>query len=200
VIIENLVGGERADTLIGNGSDNSISGGPGADSINGGGGSDTVQEIRDANFQLSNGQLRIGAEIDTLVSIERALLVGGAGNNTLDASAFTLGPVVMSGMEGDDRLIGGSGNDFLVGAEGSDLLEGRGGDDQLFGGRGNDTYRFVQGPVLGTDTITEQEDQGSDRILGVLASAVDVESSAVQVISPNLSLILPELNVENVVP
>jgi hypothetical protein len=54
--------------------------------------------------------------------------------------------------------------------------------------------------VLGTDTITEQEDQGSDRILGVLASAVDVESSAVQVISPNLSLILPELNVENVVP
>ncbi len=159
-----------------------------------------VQEIRDASFLLSNGQLRIGAEIDTLVSIERAVLVGGAGNNTLDASAFTLGSVGLSGLAGNDRLIGGTANDVLAGGEGADQLEGRGGDDQLFGGLGNDTYRYVQGPALGVDTITEFEDQGSDRIVGILESAVDVESTALQVISANLSLILPELNVENVQP
>jgi len=55
-----------------------------------------------------------------------ALLLGGAGNDTL------------LGGSGSDSISGGTGNDVLSGGRGNDLLDGNAGKDTLTGGRGTD--------------------------------------------------------------
>lgn len=152
-VIENVIGGARADIITGNSLDNALTGGPGNDNLIGGGGVDTVVETRDSNFTLSNTSLSIGGEVDRLSSIESARLTGGTGANTLNASTFTLGPVVLDGAGGTDTLRGGTGNDRLIGGAGNDTLTGGGGDDT-----------YVLAPDGGTDTITEAANGGVDTV------------------------------------
>lgn len=144
--IENLIGGSAADTLTGNALNNRITGGAGADVINGLGGTNTMVEQADADMFLTNGSLTIGGVAKTLSNFQEAELTGGTSGNTIDASAFTLGPVTLDGGAGNDRLIGGTQGDILIGGGGNDLLRG---------GAGNDTYRFDVDQVLGADTIDE---------------------------------------------
>lgn len=160
-----LSAGNGNDVLIGTGSD---------DTISGGGGTDRLIEQRDADVTLTNSQFASGAENDSLSSIERATITGGAGDQTIDASGFG-GPVDLSGEGGRDTLLGGSsadtlaggpGEDTLTGANGSDTLEGGPGDDTLGGGSGTDVMRAVgitngvlspgtfTDPALGNDTHT----------------------------------------------
>ena len=199
-LIEGAIGGALNDQLTGNAADNTLTGGTGVDTLNGAGGSDTVAETRDADFLLSNGQLRIGAEIDTLISMERAFLTAGVSNNILDASAFTLGGVTLAGMDGDDLLIGGSGGDIIAGGGGIDVIEGRGGNDLMGGGLGYDTYRFNLTTQQGTDTVIEFASQGNDTLAGLQPASVNLAINAAQIIGPNLTLILLQPHVENVVP
>ncbi|HEX4926849.1 MAG TPA: hypothetical protein VFV74_02485 [Burkholderiales bacterium] len=97
-------------------------------------------------------------------------LVGGAGNDFLDAADYysgywsaTTGNDSLLGGGGDDTLIGGVGNDFIDGGAGNDQLEAGTfwvddvGDDTLTGGSGNDTIsggggadRFVFDQTPGT--------------------------------------------------
>ncbi len=136
--IENIIGGGLADSLTGNALDNVFTGGGGSDTIVGGAGVNTVREARDANFTLTNTSLTIaggiGSETDTLANIQRAILAGGAGINSLDASVFS----------------------------GAVTLAGGGGDDTLAGGSGDDTYVFHDG--WGMDTIQESTTAGSDTL------------------------------------
>ena len=152
--LEHLVGGSGNDTLVGNSLDNEPTGGPGNDTLNGGGGIDTVVENADADFILTDSQLTVGVQTDVLVSIEKARLTGGPGNNRLDASAFS-GSVTLMGGDGDDILIGGSGDDILMGGGGNDLLRG---------GSGNDIYRFDVDHVLGADIVDEVPGGGLDML------------------------------------
>ena len=116
-----LIGGAGNDTLTGGTGNDTLSGGAGRDSLNGGAGTDTVVETTaDAVMTLTNAQLT-GNGTDQLTKIERAVLTGTSGNNTLDASAFTLGNVTLLGGDGNDMLIGGAGNDSLDGGAGSDV-------------------------------------------------------------------------------
>jgi Ca2+-binding RTX toxin-like protein len=179
--------------LIGNALSNTFRGGLGSDIIDGSGGFDVIVETRDADFTLTNSTLEIrdasGTEIDDLQNVESAILTAGAGNNRLDAGAFTLGGVELYGMEGDDILIGGykgdtlfggSGNDVLYGGAGSDSLlgedgddtlngcgrfdplRGADGDDDLVGGNGNDTYVFDLSSTTGS--LSASIDLGEDTI------------------------------------
>jgi Ca2+-binding RTX toxin-like protein len=102
-------------------------------------GQDLVRLNRWLLDDIYTGQMAASHEMDTLNGITNATLIGGAGNNTLDASAFTLGTVTLFGMDGNDILIGGYGNDFLYGGNGNDTLYGGAGSDSLYGGAGNDT-------------------------------------------------------------
>jgi hypothetical protein len=50
------------------------------------------------------------------------------------------------------------------------------------------------------DLVLEIVDQGSDTLAGIPVDDVDVGSNAFQVISPTLTLVLVNLNVENIEP
>ncbi len=109
-----------------------LDGGLGNDTLRGGAsGLDRVFASRDADMSVTNAQLTIGAETDTLVSIERATLIGGPSANILLASGFVLGPVILVGGDGDDTLKGGSKDDQITGGAGSDIINGGTGDDVL---------------------------------------------------------------------
>ncbi len=183
-VIENVIGGSGADTITGNSLDNALTGGPGKDTLIGGAGVDTVVETRNVDFTLKDGSLKIGGEVDTLSGIESARLTGGAGANLLDASGFTLGPVVLDGGGGNDTLRGGTGNDRLIGGAGNDILAGGGGDDT-----------YVLTPDGGIDTITETATGGTDTLdySAYLTGITVTLGGSATGISGNLS------NVENVI-
>jgi Ca2+-binding RTX toxin-like protein len=142
-------------------------------------GTDTFRVQADVDFTLINGSLAISAGgSHDFFGVEVVSLTRGTGNNTLDASAFTSGDVILIGSDADDILIGGSGNDLLVGGEGNNTLFSGDGNDTLSGGAGNDTLidngdgdKWFDGGV-GDDTyeldpgsiIVVSDDDGDDMI------------------------------------
>lgn len=165
-----LVGGAGSDTLLANGQD-SLNGGDGNDTLQaangistftGGAGNDSIigafffdmiVEQADVDFILSDTQLT-GLGIDVLDGITLASLTGGAGDNVIDASGFTNGRLVtLSGLAGNDLLIGMSTGDLLKGGDGNDTLKGGQGFDTLDGGNGFD----VPGDCDSNDTLLSME-------------------------------------------
>lgn len=122
-------GGEGADTLIGRGGPDRLTGDDGADDVRGGGGTDTVGgHLPPGVTTLTNTQLVVGAETDTLTNIERAALsVGG----TYDGSAFDgrqrvaagSAVAVTAGPKNDTVVFSGSHSGSFNGAAGTDTLE-----------------------------------------------------------------------------
>jgi len=180
VILDGLGG---ADTLRGGAGNDRLTGGAGDDTVDGGGGVDRVLESRDADFTLVDGFLFIGFEGNALSNIEEVELNGGAGSNALDASGFTLGPVILKGGSGNDSLAGGARNDTLE------------------GGPGNDVYSWDTDLNLGADKVIESTSGGSDTFnfgaTTTLGVNVDLGSSTIQTINANLKLDLSNASVEN---
>lgn len=168
---DTLIGGSGNDLLIGGNGNDTLTGGLGNDSFIGGAGIDRVVESSDSTvINLDNTALRTridnvpnGVSTDTLSGIERVTIAGGAGNNLIQASNFTLGSVIFNGGVGNDSLQGSSGNDTLNGEAGIDFLRGNEGNDTLNGGDGNDTLLGEEGNDTlnggaGIDQISESAD------------------------------------------
>jgi Ca2+-binding RTX toxin-like protein len=136
---DTLDGGAGDDALFGDDGDDFLAGAEGSDAIDGGAGADRVEAFGDFNFTLTPTALT-GEGTDTLIGVERALLVGLGGNTRIDASAFA-GPVTLEGGAGADTLLGGEAGDVLAGGDGDDQLTGNAGPDTLAGGGGNDSLR-----------------------------------------------------------
>ncbi len=68
-----------------------------------------------------------------------------------------------------DVIQGNGGNDYIYAEGGNDILIGGAGRDYLIGGAGDDTYVFASGfgeaGSYGADDITENYNEGTDRIL-----------------------------------
>ena len=116
---DTLLGGSGRDRLDGgNGSDrlraqgysgDTLVGSGGSDLLSGGDGTDHVTAQGDADVTLTDSQLTVGTDTHQLADdIERAVLTGGAGDNTIDAAAFT-GNATLSGGDGGDTLTGSAG-------------------------------------------------------------------------------------------
>ena len=125
--IENLIGSDHDDVLIGNAVKNQLDGGEGDDHLYGGAGADTL------NGEDGDDHLSGGAGDDTLL--------GGLGNDILVGGA------------GDDTLLGGDGMDVLIGGDGSDILIGEGGIDLFRLDLDDDGTDTVLGFTLGEDKI-----------------------------------------------
>ena len=137
-----------------------VSGWTGTGNLSGGSGSSIVAS-KNANFTLSNSVLQSSDGMNlSLSGFAKAMLTGGAGNNSIDASGFTVGPVTLVGGAGNDVLISTSNNDSLNGGAGDDQLNGGDGNDSLLGGVGSDT---IDGGA-GNDTLLGED--GNDRLIG----------------------------------
>ena len=114
-----MIGAEGADTLgtieqaslTGGASNNTftVTGWSQTATLDGANGTDTVAATANANLTLTDAQLLVstggtfGLDLHRTGQPHRS-----AGNNTLDAGAFDLGPVSLSGVAGNDTLIGGA--------------------------------------------------------------------------------------------
>ena len=216
-IAANINGGDGIDNITGGNANDTLTGGAGNDILNGGGGLNTLVESGNVNFTLANTQLT-GNGTDTLSNFTLAQLTGGAGNNTLDASAFT-GTVTLAGGAGRDVLIGGAfadllqggtgddqlfgrggsdrllgedGNDQLKGEAGDDVLEGGAGNDQLNGGDDNDTFVFGGSANLGTDTFVVGDNAGTNTLdFATMSRAIarlDLGQTGTQTVNTSLKL------------
>jgi len=156
-----------------------------SDQMVGGAGRDTVDyRIRTSSVNLTitvgDGNANDGdgsgtPEADE-VSDDIEIIYGGAGNDSIDASAATnaeAAPTVMSVPGFVMKLVGGAGNDTLIGGTGKDSLDGGDGDDTLRGGAGDDT--MVGG--AGVDAVDYSDHNAQDSMsndVGVVVSMVYV--------------------------
>lgn len=146
---DTLMTGSGNDSLSGDAGDDVLTGGAGDDSLDGGDGVDRLVEAANTNWILTNSSLT-GLGTDAISFFEQASLTGGAGNNTINATAYT----------GNATLDGSSGNDTILGGSGASLLNGNTGDDSVIGGIGNDTLLGDNG----TDTLSGGD--GNDSVDG----------------------------------
>ncbi len=167
---DTLLGGLKADGIIGSDGDDVLSGGAGADIIDGGDGNDYWLEKADTNFTVNGVVISSTATTtETPTSIERIVLIGGIGANKLDATLATV-PVVLIGGRGNDTLLGGSAADTLTGGNRNDAtVAGGDGADSLNGGAGADTLETDP-----ADTLTSGAgDSSIADVFTLLASWVD---------------------------
>lgn len=83
-----------------------------------------------------NDSLDASAAVTKTVNIE-----GGAGNDSITGSATKVN--TLNGGEGNDTIVGGSAADTIMGGDGNDIISGGAGLDQITGGAGNDTFNIV---------------------------------------------------------
>ena len=145
-------------TLFGNDGNDTLFGSVDNDSVfDGGDGRDVVQ-ITGTDITLSDASAP-GSGAAQLISIEALLLIAAGRGSRIDASTYTLGPVIIIGSSGADTLIGGQSDDLIMGGSGPDEIHGNGGDDRIHGGHGQDIIDGGAGRDSifggrGRDTIT----------------------------------------------
>ena len=169
--IENIVGSDGAnmilgdtennlldgaggdDTLTGGAGDDTLMGGEGLDSLDGGAGLDTADFSDltvDIDFDLANDTaIYKDGEIETIASIENIvgsdganMILGDAENNLLDGAA------------GDDTLTGGAGADVFR------ITEGAGSDIILDFVKDEDRLEFTGGVFAGFQAVREAGQRG----------------------------------------
>ena len=151
--IENILGSNYADLLIGDGTANNLSGGAGDDSLYGGAGSDSLFG-GDGNDLLQGGagadRVEGGAGIDTAdysdsTAAVNVNLASGSGAGGTAAGDTLVGVENLFGSVFNDSLYGSTGDNSIRGGLGNDLIDAGNGDDTLNGGAGRDTLYGGQG-------------------------------------------------------
>ena len=96
-------------------------------------------------------------------------------NYTLSGGGSATVSVSISGIDGNDTLLGTAGADTLSSGVGNDILNGLGGNDTMLGGQGDDRYFVDQSG----DMALEASGEGYDRVLAsvsyVLAAGSEIE-------------------------
>ncbi len=172
--IENVIGGDFSDIIIGNADPNALDGGSGADFLDGGGGADRMiggigNDVYVLDQRGDKVIERAGEGIDTIQTASTSL--GSFSLNIRSSPASYRSKSVslasFSNVEnltytgtGNAELIGNSLSNVINGSSGNDLLNGGSGADVLNGGLGNDIY--VVDNV--NDIVTEAADEGTDTI------------------------------------
>ncbi|MGL4543245.1 MAG: calcium-binding protein, partial [Polymorphobacter sp.] len=149
-----LIGGAGADTLFGDDGDDVFRILPKdvADSIDGGTGIDTVEA--GANGTQMALVAITGIEIVSGGGFINVAVVGSAADDLLDFSGISfIGIKNISGLGGNDSIIGSMGDDLLLGVGGNDVLDGSLGADILTGGVGADTLTGGAGADIFRDGI-----------------------------------------------
>lgn len=139
--VENIIGSDQDDILVGSRSVNVLHGMAGDDEITGGDASNDMLYGDGGNDTITGrGSMFGGDGDDTMTSISGRLSHHAARpKDTLYGDA---GDDAMTGGTGADSLFGGLGNDIINGGDGDDLIHGGDGVNRLGGGSGADTFVF----------------------------------------------------------
>jgi ELWxxDGT repeat protein len=197
-----LVGNAGNDSLKGSDADDTLVGGAGNDSLTGGAGNDAY--LFNTNTPLGTDTLDEGGggfdllDLTETTDLDLSIDLAIAGSQVVNANlSLILGSATtvehVFGGKGNDLLRGNSLLNILAGSAGNDTLVGLAGDDTLVGGFGDDTYLFAANTPLGLDIVAERVDEGLDVLhfgATTVGVTVDLASNLVQVVNPNLSLLL----------
>ncbi|AUG51796.1 calcium-binding protein [Thalassospira marina] len=164
-VAQSVFGGEGVDTIYGSAGGDRLTG----ETLYGGDGHDSLsvysgRDVGDSEDNYLNGG--DGRDNLTADGIGNDILIGGAGNDSLNAGLYdrsATGNATLFGGSGDDSLSSyGGGSDTLLGGSGDDIIEGGNEDDVLDGGSGYDLFRpqGYQGEQLYID-LMENEIHGS---------------------------------------
>jgi Ca2+-binding RTX toxin-like protein len=154
-----LSGGLGDDVLIGRiGGNDSLYGGYGNDYIAPGTGSDIIDGGAGYD-RVDYSNLTTGVNVTSSLFTSIEGVVGTNYNDTLNFSSLTITDLdnLVTGLV---SIKGNNGNDNITGSQYSDLLDGGTGNDNMIGGLDNDVYIVDSA----TDTITENANEGTDRI------------------------------------
>ena len=175
--IENLIGSDHDDMLVGNGSANLLTGGEGNDVLRGNAGADTLDGgagVDQASYSAALARVTVNletgatsgadAEGDVFIGIEN--LFGSAFNDVLTGGG---GVNVLIGASGDDTLRGGAGTDTLAGREGADVIDG---------GDGVDTISYDASDVRVVVNLLTGSAAGGDAAGDILVAVENVIGSA----------------------
>ncbi|MFL6843298.1 MAG: calcium-binding protein [Allosphingosinicella sp.] len=175
--IENLVGSDYDDTLLGNGGANVIDGGLGADTMTGRAGSDvySIDNSGDTIVEVGGGgvdEARVSVlssytlpnEVEKLTNLTGTTFYG-YGNALPNEMNGGAGVDWFYAGDGNDTLNGNDGDDMLFGGDGHDVFHGGAGADTFTGGLGNDIY-YVDDTG---DTVVELPGEGTDIVYTALA-------------------------------
>lgn len=158
-----LVGGQGEDAIFGNAGNDEIAGQGGDDALSGGDGDDVLDggsENDSFDGGLGYDRALVSGVTNALITDSKCVFDGRegpnrveyfqvyctAGNDFVDASAWTLGKLYCEASAGTDTLLGGAGDDAMTINTG--LINGHGGNDiiygidgsTLIGGAGDDTF------------------------------------------------------------
>src|SRR5262245_12625699 len=115
---------------------------------NGTAGDDAIRLFSFNGGQFNGGIGILGTPAGIVVTHQEAtdqlIVNGGAGNDTIDASAAVAGSMALT-------INWGTGNDTIIGSAGNELVNGGTGNDTALLGAGDDT--FVWNPGDGSDTV-----------------------------------------------
>src|SRR5207248_122909 len=103
--------------------------------VGGTGGADNVILVKDnsgATVVTLNG-------VSTTYAGGHIIVLGGGGDDTIDASKTINALLEAYGGSGNDVILGGGIGDILVGGDGNDSISGNKGRDLIIGGNGADT-------------------------------------------------------------
>ena len=184
ISIENVVGSQGDDIIVGDQGGNEITGGLGDDRLEGGGGTDFLAGGDGDDLLFGNGDndLLVGndGDDDLFAGYGNNFLDGGNGSDTANYSD-TLGGIDVNLLSGSalqrmnpterdqltsiENVVGSQGDDFIVGDQGANRITGGLGDDTMVGLAGGDVFLFdLSGGVnLGNDIIFDFQ-IGIDRI------------------------------------
>ena len=183
--VEDVIGSDFNDRLIGQGSANTLTGGEGDDDLYGargddvlvgGAGDDTLGRVEDGSDRNADPDFTDDAGDDTMMGNAGAdMLYGGPGNDRLmggrddDEVRGDAGADMLWGGSGNDMIYGGAGADTAWGGVGADQVWGDAGADMLWGNAGGDTLMGGDGDDMaggGRDGDRVMGDAGDDTLWG----------------------------------
>lgn len=170
---DRLLGGANTAVVVGGVSVSGrdiLTGGAGSDELNGqGGSSDEIQEVLAGvivivgsvdSSGVVRGTISANGEIDNITASELLTVTGSGSGDSIDASGWTVGDLVLDGSGGNDTITGSPMRDTILGGSGNDILSGGIGVDAILGGDGNDVI------LGGADNDVLDGQAGNDNVLG----------------------------------
>jgi Ca2+-binding RTX toxin-like protein len=171
VTVNDLTGTGTTQVAIDLGATPGSPGGDGAAdnvTVNATGADDTISVVNSGGSLMVKG-LAAQLTIANAECTDTLTLNGGAGNDSIDASAIAAGKVKLA-------INGGDGNDSIRGSAGDDVVSGGRGNDMALLGAGNDT--FVWNPGDGSDIVEGQAGTDTLQFNGAnIAEQIDISAN-----------------------